>query len=118
MKIRFVMLLSAVALTAACGGGPDPAPSTPNATGFSQAVADVVATCSAGASITTTAQARLTVELTKILEGSGAAGFEGKVESAIKGIAFADKDLTNANVVEAMRLYTSCVNTSLPALKQ
>lgn len=119
MKNHVVMCAAAFVAASACasggGGGGD---GGAQATGFSQAVADVVATCSAGATITNSAQASLSVELTKIMTGEGAANAQGKIESAIKGIAFADKDLTNPNVLEAQRIYSKCVTDNLATLKQ
>lgn len=119
MHIRISASVVVALMLGACasGGGGSGAGGNTQATGFSQAVADVVATCSAGATISNSAQASLSVELTKILSGEGAASAQGKIESAIKGIAFADRDLTNPNVLESQRIYTGCVTTNLAALK-
>lgn len=110
--MKYKMLLAGLGCLAACTT-PSPTPSDGEGT-YNPKIANVVALCSSGGSVTREAQAKLTVELSKIMEGQGSIDANAKIDQAIKGIAFADKDLTNANVVHSQEIYYSCVKENLP----
>lgn len=84
-----------------------------NTQGTSTKVSDVVALCSSGIDITSSAKIKLEAELTKILNGPQSASAEAEIKQAIRGIVFNEAILTTQNGVRAFEVYNDCVQKNI-----
>lgn len=107
--VRYSLIASfGLSLLAACSGG-----GTLSTSDISRDVANAIAACSSGITMSQSVSLQLRTDLTNILEGPTSVDLRAEIADSIRGLAFTPEVLSDAEGQASYQAYTACVTGQL-----